>query len=194
MILSRSLQQLYAATIDRSKFRETAQRILVFILPFFYWGRERQWWGFSFVIAGVLIRAWAAGYLKKDQNMAATGPYLFVRHPLYLGSCLLALGLIVTLDHWIATLVLGGVTALTYTHTIRHEEKNLKSRFGVPYVNYCMQVGPIWPKPDGLKRLLSSRTSGGSFSLQQYLKNKEFECLLGVVVVFVILYLGAPVR
>lgn len=193
MILSRSLQNLYAATIDRSKFREVAQRILVFTLPLFYWGHHRQWWGFAFVAAGVLIRAWGAGYLKKDQSMAAGGPYLFVRHPLYLGSCLLALGLMVTIQHWVAWVLLGGVTFLTYFHTIRHEEKNLRARFGTPYVEYSRQVGPLWPKPAGLKMLFASLGKGtGSFSFRQYLKNKEYECLLGVIVVFLILYVGSP--
>lgn len=192
MILSRSLQNLYAATIDRSKFRETAQRILVFMLPFFYWGRERMWWGFIFVAAGVLIRAWGAGYLRKDQSMAAGGPYLFVRHPLYLGSCLLSLGLIVTLNHWFAAVLLGGITFLTYFHTIRHEERNLLARFGLPYATYTRQVGPLWPKPQGLKMLARALRSGnsGSFSFKQYMKNKEWECLLGVLFVFFILYIG----
>ncbi len=192
MFLSRTLNNLYAATIDRSKFRETAQRILVFALPVFYWGQERQWWGFVFVAFGLLIRAWGAGYLKKDQSMAAGGPYLFVRHPLYLGSCLLALGLIVTLNHWVAALVLGGATFLTYFHTIRHEEKNLRARFGTPYVTYCRQVGPLWPKLGGMKKLgRSLEKDGTSFSFKQYMKNKEYECLMGVVVVFLVLYAGA---
>lgn len=192
MILTRSLRSLYAATIDRSKFREIAQRVLVFTLPVFYWGHQRQWWGFAFVGLGLFIRAWGAGYLQKDQSLAAGGPYLFVRHPLYLGSCLLALGLIVTLNHWLAALLLGGATFLTYWHTIRHEEKNLRARFGASYVQYSREVGPLWPKPVGLKKLFQSFAKpAGGFSFNQYLKNKEYECLMGVLVVFIVLYVGA---
>jgi protein-S-isoprenylcysteine O-methyltransferase Ste14 len=192
MILIRSLQSLYAATIDRSKFREVASRLVVFVLPFFFWGRQPYWWGLSVVVVGLLIRAWGAGYLQKDQTLAAGGPYLFVRHPLYLGSCLLALGLIITLHHWVVTLLIGGVTFLTYWHTIQHEEQNLLARFGAPYAEYCRQVGPLWPKPAGLKRLFSvSKQQTGSFSFRQYLKNKEYECFLGVFVIFAFLYLGS---
>ena len=192
MILIRTLQSIYANTIDRSKFREVASRLVVFVLPLFFFGRQPWWWGASFVVAGLLIRAWGAGYLHKDESMAAGGPYLFVRHPLYLGSCLLALGLIVTLHHWLVTLLIGGDTFITYWHTIRHEEKNLLARFGAPYAEYCRNVGPLWPKLGGLKQLVRSlKTEPSRFSLKQYMKNKEYECALGVAVVLLVIYIGA---
>lgn len=193
MILIRSLQSLYSATIDRSKFREVMSRVVVFALPLFYWGTKPQWWGMGIVGLGLLIRAWGAGYLKKDESLAQGGPYLFVRHPLYLGSCLLSLGLIVTLHSWFVTLAIGGVTFIQYWHTIRHEEKNLLARFGTSYAEYCRNVGPLWPKLGGLKKLAQSFKSEPSrFSFQRYLKNKEYECFLGVMVIFVVLYVGAP--
>lgn len=191
MILTRSLQALYSATIDRSKFREVASRLVVFVLPLFYWGRQPFWWGMTFAAIGLLIRAWGAGYLYKDKEMAAAGPYLLVRHPLYLGSCLLALGLIISLHHWFVTLAIGGVTALTYLHTIRHEEQNLLKRFGSPYAQYCDQTGPLWPRAGGLKKFFSKDKSRRHFSFRQYLKNKEYECLLGVAVIVAVLYLGS---
>lgn len=191
-MLMRGLQSLYAATIDRSKFREVSSRVIVFVLPLFFIGREPYWAGLVIAAAGILVRSWAAGHLYKDQVMAQGGPYLFVRHPLYLGSCLLALGLIVTLHHWFVTLVLGGLTMLTYFHTIRHEEKNLRDRFGKNYENFSKEAGPLWPKKLGipsLKKLFSKKSP--KFSFRQYLKNKEFECLAGTVVVFTLIYLGA---
>lgn len=193
MVLIRSLQAVYAATIDRSKFREIASRVVVFAVPLFYWGRERQWWGLGVVIAGVLIRTWGAGYLQKDKTMAAQGPYLLVRHPLYLGSCLLAAGLVIAINHWTAVLIIGGVTFITYWHTIRHEEKNLLARFGTSYATYRREVGPLWPKRKGLKKFVRSlRSDGIGFSFKQYMKNKEYECLAGAAVVLLVMYLGSP--
>lgn len=191
MLLTDTLKKIYSVTIDRSRFREVATRYTVFILPLFFWGRKPQWSGLLFVIAGVLIRSWAAGHLRKDQTMAKGGPYLLVRHPLYLGSCLLALGLIVSLHHWLVTLILGGITFLTYHHGIRHEEENLRRRFE-SYREYSELVGPLWPKWKGIKRLFAGKTDATSkFSFQQYLKNKEYECLLGVTAVFLFLWLGS---
>ncbi|MEW6058432.1 MAG: isoprenylcysteine carboxylmethyltransferase family protein [Bdellovibrionota bacterium] len=188
----RSLQSIYSWTIDRSKFREIASRVVVFVLPLFYWGTQPNWWGLAFVGLGLFVRAWGAGCLRKDQAMAQGGPYLLVRHPLYLGSCLLALGLIVALHHWFVTLAIGGVTLLTYLHTIRHEEKNLLARFGSSYVQYCRYAGPLWPTVEGLKTVVERRSKiQNHFSFKQYMKNKEYECALGVGVVLLALFIGS---
>jgi dTDP-4-dehydrorhamnose reductase len=70
---------------------------------------------------------------------------------------------------------------LIYWHTIRHEEQNLLARFGEPYAAYCRLVGPLWPKFGGLKKLSQTlHLEAQSFSVKQYLKNREYECLLGV--------------
>jgi hypothetical protein len=191
MFLTRGLQRLYSVTIDRSKFRERMTQILVFVTPLFFWGRDVEWRGMIVVGLGVLLRSWAAGHLKKDQKMAYAGPYLLVRHPLYLGSCLLSLGLIISLRSIVAAILLGGATALQYFHTIRHEEENLIKRFP-EYRQFLAIAGPLWPKAKGLKLFLQSFTDNSfpRFSIKQYMKNKEFECLLGVAAVFVILFFG----
>lgn len=188
----KGLQRLYSVTIDRAKFREIASRVVVFGLPLFYWGRQPEWAGMGVVAAGMFVRAWGAGHLQKDQKMALGGPYLLVRHPLYLGSCLLALGLIITLHHWVVTVLVGGLTISTYIHVIRHEEKNLLARFGRSYAEYCRTVAPLWPTPSALKTFFSKKTAAVTrFSIRQYFKNKEYEALLGVLVIFVVLYLGS---
>ncbi len=197
MFLTKSLHQtytrIYAATIDKSKFREKASRFVVFILPLFFIGRPLNWHGLWVVGLGLLVRAWAAGYLKKDQTLACQGPYLLARHPLYLGSILLSLGFMITLQHWFVWLFLGLTTFLQYFHTIRHEEANLKKTFGKDYQNFCKTAGPLWPKPKSLKLFLKNLFNKEEigFSLKQYMKNKEYECLLGVVAILLILLLGS---
>jgi hypothetical protein len=161
------------------------------VAPLFFWGRKPWLSGLAVVGLGVLIRAWAAGYLHKDQAHAVRGPYLFVRHPLYLGSCLLALGLILALHHWLLTLLLGGLTAAVYHHTITHEESNLLKRFGDSYRGHMRLAGPLWPKWRGLKQLLTSRKAWGGFSVKQYMKNREYECLLGVLAILAFMILSA---
>lgn len=186
------INYLYSVTIDRTKFREVVTRYIVFILPFVFWGRDPYWWGLIFVAAGLFMRAWGAGYLQKDRALAQTGPYLVVRHPLYFGSCLLALGLIIAFHHWAVTLFLGGLTFLVYRHQIRHEEKNLRATFGDAYVQYSRMVGPLWPKLAGLKLLFSPKVRhGASFSGRQFMKNREYECILGVAIVIALLWLGS---
>jgi protein-S-isoprenylcysteine O-methyltransferase Ste14 len=46
-------------------------------------------------IAGLLLRAWAAGHLAKNSELATGGPYSYVRNPLYVGTLLVAAGLVI---------------------------------------------------------------------------------------------------
>jgi protein-S-isoprenylcysteine O-methyltransferase Ste14 len=49
---------------------------------------------------GLFIRGAAAGHLRKDQELATTGPYARTRNPLYLGSAFLAAGFVVAGRSW----------------------------------------------------------------------------------------------
>ncbi|MGB5234255.1 MAG: hypothetical protein WBN85_03645, partial [Candidatus Macondimonas sp.] len=44
------------------------------------------------IAVGLLVRLWASGHIKKDQELAQDGPYALVRHPLYVGNLTLLLG------------------------------------------------------------------------------------------------------
>ena len=44
------------------------------------------------VAPGLLLRACASGYVKKNAELTVTGPYAYTRNPLYLGSILMAFG------------------------------------------------------------------------------------------------------
>src|SRR5689334_5828424 len=49
--------------------------------------------GLPVSLAGLALRAWAAGHLRKNQKLAKSGPYAFTRNPLYLGTLITAMGL-----------------------------------------------------------------------------------------------------
>jgi hypothetical protein len=187
----KTIKHIYSVTIDRSNFREAATRILAFAFPILLWGRSVNFWGFPIVILGVLIRAWGAGHLYKDQKFSKSGPYHFVRHPLYLGSCLLSLGLIIVLSHWAVTITLGILTLLQYLHTIQHEDKNLLLMFGNQYAEYMKTTGTIVPSVSNFgKSFKDFKNDPFRFSIKQYFHNKEYELLLGVLAIFAIIYIG----
>ena len=48
--------------------------------------------GFPLVLLGEAIRIWASGHIEKTKILATGGPYAHCRHPLYVGSLLIALG------------------------------------------------------------------------------------------------------
>src|SRR5438270_686531 len=48
--------------------------------------------GGAVAVMGLALRAWASGYLRKNDELATSGPYAHTRNPLYLGSFLIGLG------------------------------------------------------------------------------------------------------
>jgi len=48
--------------------------------------------GIAIVIAGEAIRIWAAGHLRKNKDVITSGPYAYVRNPLYVGTFLVGFG------------------------------------------------------------------------------------------------------
>ena len=48
--------------------------------------------GGAIAVVGLLVRAWAAGHIRKNQTLAVSGPYAHTRNPLYLGSFILGVG------------------------------------------------------------------------------------------------------
>src|SRR5437763_15255547 len=63
-----------------------------------------------FILIGIGVRAAASGYIRKNAELAITGPYAYTRNPLYLGSILMAVGFIVAArGGWI-----GGAATLMF--------------------------------------------------------------------------------
>jgi len=121
-----------------------------------------------------LIRVWAAGHLDKGREITRSGPYRFVRHPLYLGSAILGAGFIVAAANWYVALLVGGYLALALTAAIRSEEKTLDERFSGEYA--------AWRE---------GRTSAVErpFSFKRVLANREHRAVLGFVAGFLLLFL-----
>ena len=137
-------------------------------------------WGAIVAIAGELMRIWAAGHLEKGREVTMSGPYRITRHPLYLGSTLIGMGLAIAANNlWVAALVLGYLV-VTLTAAIRTEEAHLTEKFGAAYPEYRAGRGP------GVER---------RFSLDRALRtNREYRAAIGVLVVLAVLVLKSTVR
>jgi protein-S-isoprenylcysteine O-methyltransferase Ste14 len=110
-------------------------------------GKEPHWHGLPLLAAGLAIRLWAAGYLLKDKTLALSGPYRYVRHPLYLGT-LLATASAPLLLHsvWLGLAFLLAVVP-AYCWQIVSEEKGLERIFGEAYREYRRRVPALLPRP-----------------------------------------------
>jgi protein-S-isoprenylcysteine O-methyltransferase Ste14 len=136
--------------------------------------------GLPIAIAGAVLRGLAAGVIRKDSVLTTSGPYALTRNPLYLGSFLLGVGFAVMSGSWIAAAVIILPSLFIYPHVIRREEEHLSRLFPGVFAEYCSRV------PRFLPRL---RASTLSFSLSQYVANREYNTALGFVLIVVILIL-----
>ncbi len=129
---------------------------------------------------GVILRALASGHVKKNEELTTTGPYAYTRNPLYLGSTIIAVGFAVAARSvWIVILILAMFAAI-YVPVIGDEEAYLRSKFP-DYVAYAARV------PRFIPRLSSISGPGSGFSLKLYLRHREYNALLGALLVIAVL-------
>lgn len=177
-----------APTQPRLTWSHVARRIRVplgFLLAAFYIWRARPTWlslllGMAIAAPGIGLRAIASGQVKKNEELTTSGPYAYVRNPLYVGSILLGLGFaIAARDIWVL-LAISLLFVLIYVPVIRAEEVFLRDRFPT-YDNYARRVPALLPRTLRLQHL----TTG--FSRELYLQHREYNALLGTAVVLVVL-------
>jgi protein-S-isoprenylcysteine O-methyltransferase Ste14 len=135
---------------------------------------------------GLIVRAAAAGYLRKDRELAVTGPYSLTRNPLYLGSAILAAGFVVAGHSWIAGLLVSVYFAIFYYAVMRNEEEDLRMRFGIDFDAYASRVPLFFPSifvSRWQSPVESARDDNGDgrFSWSQYRRNREYRALLGTI-------------
>ena len=88
-------------------------------------------------VCGEGLRVWAAGHLEKSTEITRSGPYRYTRHPLYLGSTLIGLGLAAAVSHAWASALIVVYLAATFTSAILREEAHLREKFGDAYDAYA---------------------------------------------------------
>lgn len=137
-------------------------------------------------VAGLFLRARAAGYLHKQEVLAVTGPYSYTRNPLYLGSAILTLAAAVATRSWVCAAVLGAYFALFYSIVMRREEVELRQQHGHAFDEYVRTVPLFFPRFTP-KRLASA--SASSFSFAQYKKNHEYQAAIGFLLLLAVLLL-----
>jgi protein-S-isoprenylcysteine O-methyltransferase Ste14 len=147
-------------------------------------------WSLALVLPGLGLRAYAAGYVKKNRELTVTGPYAHTRNPLYLGSMLIAAGFAVALLNWLVAVALALGFAVIYVPVILSEEQFLRATFP-GFDRYCQQVPRLIPKltparnPEG-------ESSPGVFSFSLYLQHREYNAGIGVALLYLSLLFLRP--
>ena len=130
-----------------------------------------RYWAIGLLVAGVgeIVRVWAAGHLEKGREVTRSGPYRWTAHPLYVGSSIIAVGVVVAANSvWAALLAALYMTA-TLAAAVRTEEAFLRGRFGGAYDAYRRSEGA-----DVHRR----------FSFARAVRNKEYRAVVGLLIGF----------
>lgn len=135
---------------------------------------------------GLCIRAYAAGFLHKQEVLTVTGPYAHTRNPLYLGSAVLALGAAIAMRSGVSTFLLLLYFAVFYSTVMRREEKELHLRHGAAFEEYADAVPLFFPR---LQPAKLASAPAGSFSWGLYKKNHEWQAALGFLLLLTALFL-----
>jgi protein-S-isoprenylcysteine O-methyltransferase Ste14 len=182
---------------QRKTFRQIAQRIRVpagFVLaPLLLISAAPTWpslgVGSGVAVVGLLIRAWASGYLRKNLELATSGPYAHTRNPLYLGTLLLGAGVSIaggTL--WFVALFASLYLAI-YIPVMQAEAENLSRLFPEQFIDYSKHVPLLGLR---LTPYRSPFSQGGAneekkYDFAQYLMHREYRALLGILAIVALL-------
>lgn len=122
--------------------------------------------GAVIAIMGESIRVWAAGHLEKSREVTQSGPYRYTRHPLYLGSSLIGIGMAVAANNLVVATIVVTYLILTLTAAMRSEEAHLREKFGDAYDAYAEKRAPRVER---------------SFSWQRAIYNREHHTIAGLL-------------
>jgi protein-S-isoprenylcysteine O-methyltransferase Ste14 len=129
-------------------------------------------YGAVFAAIGEAVRLWAAGHLEKSREVTRSGPYRFTRHPLYLGSSLIAAGIAVASASVAVAALVALYVCTAIPAAIFSEEAHLREKFGGEYDAYKARQAPPMAR---------------RFSLARARVNREHLTIGGVVLGFALL-------
>jgi protein-S-isoprenylcysteine O-methyltransferase Ste14 len=134
----------------------------------------------SLIVGGVVaacgeaIRVWAAGHLEKSREVTRSGPYRWTRHPLYVGSIGIAVGVAIASVSSVVATIIAVYVGTTIPAAVVAEERHLREKFGGAYEAYAKRESPRMAR---------------HFSLTRARMNREYEAIAGLLVGFALLAL-----
>jgi protein-S-isoprenylcysteine O-methyltransferase Ste14 len=130
--------------------------------------------GASVALAGEAVRVWAAGHVEKSREVTRSGPYRYTRHPLYLGSSIIGIGIAIASGSVLVAVIIMTYLLTTITAAMRAEEAHLREKFGAEYDAYAARVAPPMVR---------------SFSLARAIANREHHTVAGLLIALALLAL-----
>ena len=137
-------------------------------------------WGGPIAGFGLWLRGWAAGHLEKNKRLITSGPYAWVRNPLYVGSLIAAIGIAVAAKRPLLAWVFCLAFYFVYLPVVELEEQHLRKLFP-DFADYEARVRKFRPTYPGDEE-------GPPFRWDLYWKNEEYKAALAFLVAMAFLF------
>ena len=180
-----------AHVVRELRYNEVARQglAILLILIFALTSRANQLTaiiGLSAAMLGTVVRFYASGYIMKNRELAQSGPYALVRHPLYTGNILLVMGFsVANTSLWAIPLALAFFW-FYYPTAIEYEDRKLHGIFGQAWKDWASQTPALIPRLGN-----AAQVGSGQWSLAKSLR-KNGEVAITVFVLFCAYRVIAP--
>ncbi|MDQ1256097.1 MAG: hypothetical protein QG656_693 [Candidatus Hydrogenedentes bacterium] len=168
------------------KLRGLVMVPLVLFLVFWRRGEYENDWvvfplGGALFACGLSLRIWAQVHLHYRLNvhkiLTMTGPYAYVRNPIYIGNTLILLSLCAMSELMWSFPIMLLWCIFVYHFVVRYEESHLTAKYGTPYREFLQSVPRWWPRR-------ASRSGERAADVWRYLLpsiRAELHCFIWVV-------------
>ena len=143
--------------------------------------RGPMWPGVAVALLGEAIQIWASAHLRKNVEVVKSGPYAWMRNPMYFGRFFVGLGMTLLTWRWFLILPYVAIFWAYAQARVLGEEERLRERFGEEYESYCRTARRWLPLPP------RERLSEDKWSWACVLRNHELRVAVCVVVGMVLL-------
>ncbi len=156
--------------------------VLIALLLIFARPTTLSFVGGTILIAfGELIRIWATGHIEKNKKLTTTGPYAYVKNPMYIGTFFIGTGFCITARNYYILIISLALFFIYYIpYKKRVEASRLTRIFGNEYIDYDKQVPDLIPRLTPYKkgqRISSVR----KWRFRVLLSNNEQGTLLAII-------------
>ena len=142
----------------------------------------------SLILLGLATRMYASGFVLKNKELSTTGPYAFVRHPLYTGNIMILIGLCLINGFFWSFVTAFIFLWFYYPTAIEYEDRKLKSLFPDTWGEWASMTPALMPKMD-LNGKIFSRLDLRSWSLKKSLVANYEPVIVVYVLVWVFIVL-----
>ena len=142
----------------------------------------------SIILLGLATRMYASGFVLKNKELSTTGPYAFMRHPLYTGNIMILIGLCLINGFFWSFVTAFIFLWFYYPTAIEYEDRKLKSLFPDTWEEWASITPALMPKMD-LNGKIFSRLDLRSWSLKKSLVANYEPVIVVYVLVWVFIVL-----